>query len=133
MSASTKLWFGKHKGKTLSETPKQYLEWCLKERVGGGELVSDIAAFLMIPEPKKRVKYENKSISREALSELQQRPGFHTVNAFCDGIDVMGVSNCHDRFDETLECPHLQAWDGASPPWANQCENLDSEFREIVR
>lgn len=133
MSASTKLWFGKHKGKTLSETPKQYLEWCLEERVGGGKLVSDIAAFLMIPAPKKRVKYENKSISREALSELQRRPGFHNVNAFCEGTDIMGVSNCHDSFDETLDCPHLQAWDGDSPPWVSQCDDLDKQFKEMFR
>jgi uncharacterized protein (DUF3820 family) len=133
MSASTKLWFGKHKGKTLAETPTQYLEWCLKERVGGGELVSDIAAFLMIPEPKKRVKYDGKSITRDALSELQRRHGFHTVNAFCDGVDIMGVSNCHDRFDDTGDWPHFQEWDGNSPPWANQCENLDIQFKDMFR
>lgn len=128
----TVIWFGKHKGKRLSEVPRQYLEWCLKERAGGGELVSDIAAFLMIDVPKKIVGYENRTMTRDQLERLQSKPGFHDVKAFVDGVDVMGVCNCHHLFNPDSDWPGRQDWDGITPPWIDQGCELDAELRSIV-
>lgn len=85
----TKLWFGKHKGKTLSEVPKPYLMWCLTERAGGGELQSEIAAYLSVPIPQKVVPYANETISSDRLFDIREGPGFHAVNKIVDGIDEM--------------------------------------------
>ncbi|MFH2018624.1 MAG: hypothetical protein ABII98_01390 [bacterium] len=39
-------YFGKHKGKNITEVPKDYLEWCLKEDIVGGGLRLAIKAFI---------------------------------------------------------------------------------------
>lgn len=129
---STIVWFGKHKGKRLSEVPRQYLEWCLKERAGGGELVSDIAAFLMIDVPKKIVGYEKRTMTHEQLEQLQSKPGFHDVKAFVDGVDVMGVCNCHHLFNPDSDWTGRQEWDGRTPPWLDQSCVLDAELKSII-
>lgn len=128
----TVIWFGKHKGKRLSEVPKQYLEWCLSARAGGGELVSDIADFLLIDVPKKVVGYENKTMTAEQLAVIAAKPGFHDVRRFVDGVDVMGVCNCNHLFNPDADWELRQDWDGITPPWLDQGCLLDDELKAIV-
>lgn len=127
----TRFWFGKHKGKTLDQVPRQYLDWCLEARAGGGEMVEAIADFLQIAVPKKVVKYAGQTITREQLDEICERPGFTQVNKIVDGVDVMGVANCSHLFDPDLDFPGLQTWDGESPPWLDQNCELNAEFAEM--
>jgi uncharacterized protein (DUF3820 family) len=124
---NVKLTFGKHKGKTLSETPIKYLEWMLGEKFRG-ELLSDVAAFLSVPVPHRKRPYDGVTISSERLEDLQAKTGFQTVNAFLDGIDIMGVANCYDQFDPNCDWPAEQDWDGITAPWLDQFCESDREF-----
>lgn len=130
---STRLWFGKHKGKLLSEVPRSYLDWCFENRVGGGELMEAIAELFAVPVPKKVVKYANQTIGRHELDRLSEKPGFTVVNKMVEGTDVMGLANCEHRFNEFAEWPECQEWDGITAPWLDQCESLDAEFRDLMR
>ena len=128
---SFKLWFGKHKGKSLRDIPREYLDWCLEARAGGGEAVQAIAEFLEMPIPRKKVRYEGQLISRTELERLKSKSGFTTVNRFCDGIDVMGVANCTFLFDPISEWLVSQEWDGETAPWLDQSCDADEFFHEM--
>ena len=45
-------------------------------------MISDVAAFLLVPTPKKTVKYEGTTITPDRLREIQDKPGYHVVDAF---------------------------------------------------
>lgn len=45
-SADYVIYFGKHKGKKLSDVPRDYLEWCLKADFKDKKIIKNIEAFL---------------------------------------------------------------------------------------
>ncbi len=130
---ATKLWFGKHKGKRLCEVPREYLEWCLKERAGGSEIIGDIAAVLAVPVPIKVVKYAAETLTRAELERIKGTPGYQKINKIVDGIDVMGVTNCEHLFNPDATWPERQEWDGITAPWLDQSDAMDDEFKSMFR
>lgn len=114
---ATKLWFGKHKGKQLRDVPRDYLEWCLRERAGGGEILGDIAAVLGVEAPQKVVKYAGQSMTADELAKLKERPGLTPVQRIVDGHDIIAVANCEALFNPAHDWPGREAWDGITPPW----------------
>lgn len=108
--------FGRHKGSSLREVPKPYLEWCLESGAGGANAYAAIAAYLGVYVPFEQQKTVKGQPTKPA-AQKKQKP-------------QMGERyDCSHMHNPNADWPDKQEWDGITAPWLDQGGELDAEFR----
>ena len=96
--------FGKFRGMMICDIPTDYLQWGANALKG--------------------------SIQRQFSTELASRTGETPMIAQATSC---GSWDCSRMFDESIDWPEKQAWDGYSAPWMDQVgdDELSVEFNSM--
>ena len=95
--------FGRYKNSIISEIPTDYLRWGCRDLKGG--------------------------IQRQFADELARRGGQAPKPRT---PEILGHHDCSRYFNPLSDWPGREEWNGISPPWEPQIDELSAEFRAII-